>query len=102
MPSRRTALRVLNATTGREIVRMPLGETAEQRYGAPYWVIHRGDLQAALAAAVPAISTSPLSSACGSKISSLHANGLTVSAHGRAGVTDEHGVALLAPTACGR
>ena len=46
-----TALRVLSATTGLEIVRMPLGE-AEQRYGAPYWVIHRGDLQAALATAI--------------------------------------------------
>ena len=45
-----TALRVLNAASGREIVRMPLAD-AEQRYGAPYWVIHRGDLQAALAAA---------------------------------------------------
>src|SRR5215475_5630111 len=36
-----TALRVLSARTGLEIVRVPLGN-AEQRYGAPYWVIHRG------------------------------------------------------------
>ena len=41
----------MNAANGREIVRLPLGD-AEQRYGAPYWVIHRGDLQAALLAAV--------------------------------------------------
>ena len=46
------ALRVLNAKSGREIVRMPLGDAAEQRYGAPYWSIHRGDLQAALSSAV--------------------------------------------------
>src|SRR3984957_20335875 len=45
-------LRVLNAKNGREIVRMPLGDAAEQRYGAPYWSIHRGDLQAALSSAV--------------------------------------------------
>src|ERR1700730_13622152 len=37
------ALRVLNAKNGREIVRIPLGDAA-QRYGAPYWMIHRGDL----------------------------------------------------------
>ena len=42
------AVRVLNAKSGREIVRMPLGDTAAQRYGAPYWMIHRGDLQAVL------------------------------------------------------
>ena len=34
-----TALRVLNAKSGREIVRMPLGDIAAQRYGAPYWSI---------------------------------------------------------------
>lgn len=31
----------------------PLGETAEKRYGAPYLLLHRGDLHAALASAVP-------------------------------------------------
>src|SRR5580658_6081515 len=46
------ALRVLVGKSGREIMRMPLGDTAAERYGAPYWMIHRGDLQAALAAAV--------------------------------------------------
>ena len=35
--------------SGREIVRIPLGDDVERRYGAPYWTIHRGDLQAALA-----------------------------------------------------
>ena len=30
---------------------MPLGDRRE-RYGAPYWSIHRGDLQAALSRAV--------------------------------------------------
>ena len=43
-----TAIRVLGGRSGREIVRIPLGAGAAQRYGAPYWVIHRGDLQAAL------------------------------------------------------
>lgn len=35
-----------------ELVRIPLGESARRRYGAPYWVIHRADLQAALLARV--------------------------------------------------
>ena len=49
------AVRVLSARNGREIVRIPLGDTAAQRYGAPYWIIHRGDLQAALAAGMQVI-----------------------------------------------
>ena len=90
------SLRVLNATTGREIVRMPLGDAAEQRYGAPYWVIHRGDLQAALAGAVTrhlAITVK-----LGMRVEDFvgHPNGVTVSARGPAGLADERGLALLA------
>ena len=36
------------------LARAPLGAAAAQRYGAPYWVIHRGDLQAVLVEAVRA------------------------------------------------
>jgi len=91
-----TALRVLSATSGREIVRIPLGEAAEQRYGAPYWVIHRGDLQAALVAAVsehPAITVK-----LGTRVEGFaaDANEVTVWAHRHAGQTREHGLALLA------
>ena len=91
-----TALRVLGATSGREIVRIPLGEAAEQRYGAPYWVIHRGDLQAALVAAVsehPAITVK-----LGTRVEGFAAdpNEVTVWAHGHAGLTKERGLALLA------
>jgi len=91
-----TALRVLGATSGREIVRIPLGEAAEQRYGAPYWVIHRGDLQAALFAAVsvhPAVTVK-----LGTRVEGFAAdpNEVTVWAHGHAGLTKERGLALLA------
>ena len=47
-------LKVMNAATGRVLARAPLGAEAEKRYGAPFWLIHRGDLQAALRAAVEA------------------------------------------------
>ena len=90
------ALRVLNAKTGREIVRMPLGETAAQRYGAPYWVIHRGDLQAALSGAVA--QELDITVKLGMRMDDfvVHPNGVTVSARGRAGMSDERGLALIA------
>ncbi len=46
------AITIVSARAGRELTRLPLGEAASQRAGAPYWVIHRADLQAALAGAV--------------------------------------------------
>ena len=36
------------------LARLPLGPSAERRYGSPYWMIHRGDLQAALLGAARA------------------------------------------------
>lgn len=39
--------------TGEEKFNYPLGQVAEERYGAPYLQLHRGDLHAALASAVP-------------------------------------------------
>ena len=46
------AVCIMSARAGSEIVRLPLGKAATERAGAPYWVVHRADLQAALAAAV--------------------------------------------------
>ena len=42
------ALRVRAAGSAREIVQLPLGEMALARYGSPYWVVRRSDLQKAL------------------------------------------------------
>jgi len=89
------ALRVLSATTGLEIVRVPLGE-AEQRYGAPYWVIHRGDLQAALTSAVAARLDIVVKLGMQVEDFVVHRNGVTVSARGRSGLADERGLALIA------
>lgn len=90
------ALRVLGASTGREIVRIPLGDIAEQRYGAPYWAIHRGDLQEALATAAnehPGIAIK-----LGMRVEDFVAapDGVAVMAKSHAGVTQERGLALLA------
>ena len=90
------AVRVLSARSGREIVRMPLGEAATVRYGAPYWSIHRGDLQAALSAAVA--EHRDISVKLGMRMEDFVAqdNGVTVSARGRSGIWHERGDALIA------
>ncbi|WP_407050578.1 FAD-dependent monooxygenase [Methyloraptor flagellatus] len=44
-------LKVHSVRAGGEVLRMPLGRGIEQRYGAPYRVIHRADLLDALATA---------------------------------------------------
>jgi salicylate hydroxylase len=88
-------VRVLRAASGREIVRMPLAG-AEERYGSPYWVIHRGDLQAALAAA--AARQLGINVKLGVRADDFIAypNGITVSARGRSNTTEERGIAFLA------
>jgi salicylate hydroxylase len=45
------AVEILDARNGALLARIPFGETARQRYGAPYCLIHRGDLQTGLLAA---------------------------------------------------
>ena len=73
---------MLSARSGREIVRIPLGDAATQRYGAPYWIIHRGDLQTALVGAV--VQEREISLKLGMSVEDFvtHANGVTVSARG--------------------
>ncbi|MCP3465366.1 FAD-dependent monooxygenase [Bradyrhizobium sp. CCGUVB23] len=46
------AVSIMSTRAGGELMRLPLGAAAAERAGAPYWVVHRADLQAALAAAV--------------------------------------------------
>jgi salicylate hydroxylase len=89
------AIRVMAGGSGREIVRIPLGADAERHYGAPYWTIHRGDLQAALAAA--AQTTQDVVLRLGAQVDDFvaHGNGITVQARGAQKVVDERGVALI-------
>src|SRR5438270_7840508 len=89
------AIRVINGRSRRDIVRIPLGALAEQRYGAPYWVIHRADLQAVLAAA---IEQSPdVTLRLGTRVEdyALHQHGVTVQARTAQGTRDEQGIALI-------
>jgi len=43
------AISIMSARAGGELLRLPIGEAASARSGAPYWVVHRADLQMALA-----------------------------------------------------
>lgn len=88
------AIRVLSGTSGREIVRMPLGE-AERHYGAPYWTIHRGDLQAALAGVAQATQDITLKLASHVEDFATHVNGVTVQARSGGRLVEEHGFALI-------
>jgi salicylate hydroxylase len=88
-------LKVMDAASGRVLTRAALGVEAERRYGAPYWMIHRGDLQAVLCEAVK---TEPgISLQLGAKVEhfTLGENGVTITAHRNAQPIEERGVALI-------
>ncbi|WGR91528.1 FAD-dependent monooxygenase [Bradyrhizobium sp. ISRA443] len=72
------SVNIMSARAGGEIARMPLGEAAAFRAGAPYWVIHRADLQAVLQAAVNDHPDIDLRLGCQFDDVSKHANGLMV------------------------
>jgi salicylate hydroxylase len=72
------AISIMSARAGREIVRLPLGEEAAARAGAPYWVMHRADLQAALYAAVNEHPDIDLRLGWQFEDAAAHAKGLTI------------------------
>jgi salicylate hydroxylase len=86
------AVSVMSARAGGEIARLPLGEAASQKAGAPYWVVHRADLQAALASAVNDHPDIDLRLGCQFEDVTLHARGMTVVA--RAGSFRQQELAL--------
>jgi salicylate hydroxylase len=89
------AVRVMAGGSGREIVRIPLGDDAERRYGAPYWTIHRGDLQAALASAAQTAQDVTLRLGVRVDDFAAHVHGVTVQGRSGRQTVDERGVALI-------
>jgi salicylate hydroxylase len=89
------AVRVMAGGSGREIVRIPLGDDAERRYGAPYWTIHRGDLQAALASAAQTAQDVTLKLGVRVDDFATHVHGVTVQGRSGRQTVDERGVALI-------
>jgi salicylate hydroxylase len=72
------AVSIMSARAGGELLRLPLGEAAGMRAGAPYWVVHRADLQAALAAQVADHPDIDLRLGATFEDVAAHAKGLTV------------------------
>ena len=72
------SINIMSARAGGEITRLPLGEAATQRAGAPYWVVHRADLQAALQSAINDNPDVDLRLGCQFEDAVAHAKGLTV------------------------
>lgn len=58
------AIRVMDGLTGRQLTRLPLGHHIAQAHGAPYWVLHRADLHAALRKAASQTTLIDMRSGC--------------------------------------
>jgi salicylate hydroxylase len=88
-------LMVMHARTARVLARARLGDAAEKRYGSPYWVIHRGDLQSVLVDLVAG--TPDISLRLGTRVEDFasHGNGVTVATAASAGAAEERGLALI-------
>jgi salicylate hydroxylase len=85
----------IRTATGGNLARIPLGGEAERRYSAPYWAIHRADLQAALLDAVHACPD--IAMRLGTRVEDfvLHTKGLSVACRHGIESADEHGIALI-------
>jgi salicylate hydroxylase len=86
------AISIISARSGGEIARLPLGDAATSKAGAPYWVVHRADLQSALQAEVNDHPDIDLRLGCQFEDVGTHAKGLTVVQ--RSGNTRQQEVAL--------
>jgi salicylate hydroxylase len=89
------AIRVMSGPSAKEVVRIPLGRYAANRYGTPYWVIHRGDLQIALANAARTSRDIELKLACRVEDYASHRNGVSVLARCAGEIMQEQGIALV-------
>src|SRR6202035_3510703 len=72
------AISLMSARGGGEVARLPLGEAATLAAHAPYWVVHRADLQGALQAQVNDNPDIDLRLGCQFEDATPHAKGLTV------------------------
>jgi salicylate hydroxylase len=88
-------LSVRQARSGSEIVFMTLGHGVQFRYGAPYWMLHRGDLQSAL---LDAVADQPdISLRLGTKFDdfAIHTHGVTAQLRSGSDVTEERVIGLV-------
>jgi salicylate hydroxylase len=86
----------IHSARGRALAQVPLGKTAADRYDAPYWTVHRGDLQKVLLEAVQAHPDIALK--LGTRVEDVvaHGHGVTVACRRGPVSADESGLALVA------
>jgi salicylate hydroxylase len=89
------AVHMMAAKTGRELARVPLGQVAESRYRAPYWIVHRGDLQTALLRAIDAEPRIALNLGMRIEDYAAHPRGISVRWRHRNETGQEQGLALV-------
>ena len=89
------AIAIRSAWSGRQIVRIPLGQEMVTQYGSPYWVIHRGDLQAVLLDAVENNPDTAIKLAARVEDFEPHGHGLTVHVRSGSQHSHERGIALV-------
>jgi salicylate hydroxylase len=89
------AICLMSARNGREICRIPLGNAAMFPADAPYWVLHRADLQAALESKVRNTPDIDLRLGCQFEDVGTHAKGLTVVQRRGTARQEELAVALI-------
>jgi salicylate hydroxylase len=86
----------IHTASGSTLARIPLGDEAQQRFDAPYWSIHRADLQLALLEAVQA--NPDISLRLGTRVEDfvVHAHGVSAACRSRTFTSEEQGIALIA------
>jgi salicylate hydroxylase len=89
------AIRIMSGTSGRQIVSIPLGAAAIERYGAPYLIVHRADLQKVLSSA--ARENPDVHLHMGKRVDdvALHANGVTGLVYAQERVDEYSGMAMV-------
>jgi salicylate hydroxylase len=86
---------VVGTSQGKHLAHVPLGNHAANRYGAPYWVTHRGDLQAALLEAARASPDIVLRLGTQVEDFVVHGHGVSVACRRGPNMADETGIALI-------
>ncbi len=89
------AVNVMSVRAGRQIASIPLGDAARQRYGAPYWLLRRPDLQAALLSKVTGHPQIELRLGAPVEDFSTNADGVTVTAQTATGPQQTTALALI-------
>ncbi len=90
------AVRLRSGLSGREIATMGLDAATLERYGAPYWLIHRADLQKALVGALADEPRAALILGAAVRNFRIDATGLRVVVHrGATKAEADHGGAVL-------